>query len=73
MMSQNRQAAKDRLDVQHDYEVNLKAEMEIAALHLKMDELRNQQWTELIALQEHQLACLERLEARLIHDEAEQR
>ena len=29
MMSQNRQAAKDRLDAAHDYEVNLKAEMEI--------------------------------------------
>ncbi len=29
MMSQNRQAAKDRLDAQHDYEVNLKAEVEI--------------------------------------------
>jgi uncharacterized membrane protein len=33
MMSQNRQAAKDRLDASHDYEVNLKAEIEIMALH----------------------------------------
>ena len=37
MMSQNRQAAKDRLDAQHDYEINLKAEMEIMTLHTKMD------------------------------------
>jgi len=29
IMSQNRQAARDRLDAQHDYEVNTKAEMEI--------------------------------------------
>lgn len=41
MMSQNRQAAHDRLDAQHDYEVNLKAELEIMALHHKLDELMN--------------------------------
>jgi len=40
MMSQNRQAARDRLDAQHDYEVNTKAEMEILGLHAKLDELR---------------------------------
>ena len=40
MMSQNRQAARDRLDAAHDYEVNLKAEIEIMALHEKLDELR---------------------------------
>ncbi|MCB1164338.1 MAG: DUF1003 domain-containing protein [Candidatus Krumholzibacteriia bacterium] len=39
MMSQNRQAAKDRLDAAHDYEVNLKAELEIMALHQKLDAL----------------------------------
>ena len=61
MMSQNRQAAKDRLDAQHDYEVNLKAEMEIMALHLKLDELREQQWTALMGVQERQLELLERL------------
>jgi uncharacterized membrane protein len=33
MMSQNRQAAKDRMDAQHDYEINTKAELEIMALH----------------------------------------
>lgn len=41
MMSQNRQAAKDRLDAAHDYEVNLKAEIEIMALHEKLDEMRS--------------------------------
>jgi uncharacterized membrane protein len=39
MMSQNRQAAKDRIEAQLDYEVNLKAEIEIMALHDKVDEL----------------------------------
>lgn len=40
MMSQNRQAAKDREAAAHDYEVNLKAEIEIMRLHEKLDDLR---------------------------------
>ncbi|MBX3501602.1 MAG: DUF1003 domain-containing protein [Alphaproteobacteria bacterium] len=40
MMSQNRQAQKDRATARHDYEVNLKAELDIMALHDKLDELR---------------------------------
>lgn len=39
MMSQNRQAAKDRLAAALDYEVNLKAETSIAELHEKLDAL----------------------------------
>ena len=61
MMSQNRQSAKDRLDATHDYEVNMKAEMEIIALHTKMDELRQNQWDELIRLQLAQLELLQEL------------
>jgi uncharacterized membrane protein len=61
MMSQNRHAAKDRLDAAHDYEVNLKAEMEIVSLHEKLDELRDRQWAELIHLQREQLELLLRL------------
>ena len=48
MMSQNRQAAKDRLQASHDYEVNLKAEIEIMALHEKLDELRQKDLADLI-------------------------
>jgi uncharacterized membrane protein len=40
LMTQNRLAAKDRLDAHLDYEVNLKAELEILALHEKLDGLR---------------------------------
>lgn len=43
MMSQNRQAEKDRLRAEHDYEVNLKAELDIIALHEKIDSLKQQQ------------------------------
>jgi uncharacterized membrane protein len=50
MMSQNRQAAKDRLDASLDYEINLKAEIEIMALHEKLDSMRN---TELLELLKH--------------------
>ena len=39
MMSQNRQAAKDRLKADLDYEINLKAELEVAQLHNKVDRL----------------------------------
>jgi len=46
MMSQNRQAARDRMQALHDYEVNLKAEMEIVALHDKLDRLRIDQISE---------------------------
>ena len=61
LMSQNRQAAKDRLDAKHDYEVNLKAELEIMDLHNKLDTLREKQWAELLALQQEQIALLTRL------------
>ncbi|MFN8400501.1 MAG: DUF1003 domain-containing protein [Anaerolineales bacterium] len=61
MMSQNRQAAKDRMDAAHDYEVNLKAEMEIETLHQKLDELRDKQWAELVEMQQEQIRLLTRL------------
>ena len=61
MMSQNRHAAKDRLAAQHDYEVNLKSELEILALHQKMDTLREQQWSELVAMQREQIQLLTKL------------
>jgi uncharacterized membrane protein len=62
LMSQNRQAEKDRHHVQADYAVNLKAEVEILALHAKIDELRERAWRELLEQQQRQLAILERLE-----------
>ena len=58
LMSQNRQAEKDRLDAEHDYEVNLKAELEIMLLHEKVDLLREAQWSELLAIQKEQLKLL---------------
>ena len=61
LMSQNRQSEKDRLDAAHDYEVNLKAELEILGLHEKIDELRESKWAELIVMQQEQMGLLTRL------------
>ncbi|HEX8268235.1 MAG TPA: DUF1003 domain-containing protein [Pyrinomonadaceae bacterium] len=61
MMSQNRQAEKDRLQATHDYEVNLKAELEIRRLHEKVDELREKKWIELLEIQQQQILILEQL------------
>jgi uncharacterized membrane protein len=65
LMSQNRQTQKDRLHAQLDYEVNLKAEMEILALHEKLDLLREKAWSDLVALQERQLGLLSRIEREI--------
>jgi uncharacterized membrane protein len=48
LMSQNRQAMRDRLAASLDYEVNLKAEIEIMALHEKLDQIRMGHLEELI-------------------------
>ncbi|WP_091736897.1 DUF1003 domain-containing protein [Phenylobacterium immobile] len=58
MMSQNRQALKDRSDASHDYQVNLKAEIEIMALHDKLDQLRTEQLEAMIASQQEQIRML---------------
>ncbi|MBV9077987.1 MAG: DUF1003 domain-containing protein [Methylobacteriaceae bacterium] len=54
MMSQNRQAAKDRLAAALDYEVNVKAETAISELHDKVDRL-GAQVEQLVALQQDAL------------------
>jgi len=61
MMSQNRQEAKDRLRSQNDYQVNLKAELEIRQLHEKIDHLLSHQWERLAQIQEIQIDLLAEL------------
>lgn len=65
LMSQNRQSEKDRLTAGHDYEINLKAELEIMLLHDKLDQLRERQWGELLVLQTEQMRLLAALTAGL--------
>ena len=64
MMSQNRQEDKDRLRSQHDYQVNLKAELEIRHLHEKVDHLLSHQWERLVEIQEVQLELLSEIGRR---------
>jgi len=64
MMSQNRQEAKDRLRAEHDYRVNLKAELEIRQLHAKIDQLLSHQWQHLLEIQRIQLEMMEEQEQR---------
>ncbi len=61
LMSQGRQAVKDRVEAAHDYEVNLKAELEILSLHEKLDELRETQWVALLGMQQEQIHLLTQL------------
>jgi uncharacterized membrane protein len=56
LMSQNRQTARDRLAAEHDYEVNLKAEIEIAALHEKLDQIRANELAILCRQIQHEMA-----------------
>ena len=65
MMSQNRQAARDRLDARNDYEVNLRAEMEIVAVHTKLDLLREQEWSRIRGALEQQQHALTDIQTRL--------
>ncbi len=64
MMSQNRQEAKDRLRASHDYQINLKAELEIRNLHQKIDHLLSRQWERLVEIQSIQLEVLEEIRTR---------
>jgi len=61
LISQDREADKDHLSAEHDYEVNLKSELEIMALHDKIDLLREKQWNELISIQQEQVKLLVQL------------
>ncbi len=62
MMSQNRQAAKDRLSAELDYQVNLHAELEVSGIRTRLDELSGKQWDQLVVLQHEQIQLLTRIE-----------
>ena len=64
MMSQKRQEEKDRLRAENDYQVNLKAELEIRHLHEKIDHLLNRQWERLAEIQQIQLEIMQDLASR---------
>jgi uncharacterized membrane protein len=65
MMSQNRAAARDRQAAEHDYVVNLRAELEIMHLHDKVDAMRDQQMMQMIRQQGETLKLLRKQVAEL--------
>lgn len=68
MMSQNRQQAKDRLSAEHDYQVNLKAEIEVRHINAKLDQLLTHQWQRLLEIQRIQMDTMEDLARRIPGD-----
>ena len=64
MMSQNRQESKDRLRSEHDFKINLKAELEIQHLNEKLDHLITNQWQNLLETQEMQMEMLDEIMSR---------
>lgn len=68
MMSQNRQASVDRLRAENDYQVNIKAELEILQVHEKLDRLREHDWVRLVEQQSEQIRMLQALCERLAAD-----
>ncbi len=65
MMSQNRQEEQDRIRAENDYLINLKAELEIRALHQKMDLLLEEQIKVLFDSQAKQMEILKNIELRI--------
>lgn len=61
MMSQNRQEEKDRQRAENDYMVNLKAEIQIRALHQKIDLLIQEQFKKLMETQAAQIKILQEI------------
>jgi uncharacterized membrane protein len=64
MMSQRRQETRDRLRGMHDYQVNLKAELEIRQLHQKVDHLLSHQWERLVEIQAIQMELINEVRGR---------
>jgi uncharacterized membrane protein len=58
LMSQNRHSERDRILAEHDYEVNLKVELEIMLQYEKIDHPRGSQCKNLMKIQNAQLRCL---------------
>lgn len=58
MMSQNRQASRDRMESELDYDVNRRAEAEVAMIQARLADLAGRQWDALVTLQEEQLTLL---------------
>jgi uncharacterized membrane protein len=64
IMSQRRQEDRDRQRAVNDYQINLKAELEIRHLHQKVDHLLTHQWDRLIEIQNIQMEMMEEIRGK---------
>jgi len=62
--------ASDRLRSENDYQVNLKAELEIPHLHEKLDVLLKHQWQKLLEIQQIQMDFMKELVHRNSNDQS---
>ncbi|MCH4009383.1 DUF1003 domain-containing protein [Companilactobacillus sp.] len=62
MMSQNRQADRDRFDAENDYRTNTKSEMEIRILHKKIDQMNEVQWPHILDIEKMQIEVMSEIE-----------
>ncbi len=65
MMSQNRQEDRDRIRAENDYQVNLKAEMEVRIINEKLDQLLHQEMRRFMEVQQIQMEMLNELHDKL--------
>jgi uncharacterized membrane protein len=68
MMSQNRSATRDRLQAEENFKINLKAELEVAALHEKIDHLLHGQYERIMEAHAPQFELLQGLAVRAERD-----
>ncbi len=68
MMSQKRQSEADRVQAQHDYEVNIKSELEILQVHEKLNALRDSEVAELLDKAGQMILRMDKIEQRLKAD-----
>ncbi len=67
LMGQDRQEAKDRLRSGYDYRVDLKPELEVRLLHVKVDQLLTHQRQQLFEIEELQVELMEEVVSQEVH------
>ena len=69
-MSQNRRSERDHIQAENDYKVNLKSELQIRQLNLKLDQFMVSQWETLIDIQKTQTDLMNEIHGSIIKKES---
>jgi len=65
MMSQNRQSKKDKIKFDYEYMINLKAELEVQHINVKIDQLMRDQWKRMMEIQNIQIELIHEIKKKL--------